>query len=435
MKVLLLVLLFITFITTGCNDSDSASAGSSASGDVQDPQPILPGDEGFCDEQCQFKEDLLSKHNQLREMVSNGEIEGLPVSTNQLPELEWDENLATVAANFIQNCGSGHDDQRTELTRQLGSDYSYVGENIFITTNINDSNQVYTDGIQSWFDEHQNYNYNNISCEGGVCGHFTQVIWENTTKVGCAKIICQGIEDSTNGPSALLVCNYGEGGNYANQNPYSSEGNIGPQTPPPVEENDEFDMVWENGHFIASDLIFDDKKILVEGDLIIEEHGEVLFRGCKLEVEGDLILERNSVTLFEECDIEINGKLKIQDTAISEFNGSYMDVSGRIEIKDDAEVSFEGVELYLTNVLKISNRSEVYIYGSLFEIVSPNPADKSKIDHQARVEITDSELTGNTQGGHTLEIKRNAYLGLTDTYHDFNLVIKNDATVFYGDDN
>ncbi|KAL8273420.1 hypothetical protein Esti_002665 [Eimeria stiedai] len=47
-------------------------------------------------------------------------------------------------------------------------------------------------------------------------GHFTQVMWESSTKVGCARTLaCEG--------KSILVCNYSPPGNWAGQAPFSEK--------------------------------------------------------------------------------------------------------------------------------------------------------------------------------------------------------------------
>jgi len=59
------------------------------------------------------------------------------------------------------------------------------------------------------------YTYSTNSCASGkVCGHYTQVVWKNSTKIGCAGVVC------SNGGGIIYGCNYDPPGNYSGQKPY-----------------------------------------------------------------------------------------------------------------------------------------------------------------------------------------------------------------------
>ena len=83
-----------------------------------------------------------------------------------------------------------------------------LGENLFMgTTGYYGPAKV----VNSWGDEIEDYNYDKNSCSG-VCGHYTQVVWKTTERVGCAKIECDGMD--------IWVCNYDPPGNWVGQKPY-----------------------------------------------------------------------------------------------------------------------------------------------------------------------------------------------------------------------
>ena len=71
-----------------------------------------------------------------------------------------------------------------------------------------------TDAVKLWVDEKAYYDYNSNSCAAGQqCGHYTQVVWRNSARLGCAKVKC-----STGG--TFIGCNYDPPGNYVGQKPY-----------------------------------------------------------------------------------------------------------------------------------------------------------------------------------------------------------------------
>ncbi|KAK4849585.1 hypothetical protein QYF36_026341 [Acer negundo] len=46
-----------------------------------------------------------------------------------------------------------------------------------------------TQAVQMWVNEKSDYDYNSNTCAPGkVCGHYTQVVWRNSVRIGCAKV-------------------------------------------------------------------------------------------------------------------------------------------------------------------------------------------------------------------------------------------------------
>ncbi len=126
--------------------------------------------------------------------------------------LEWSPELAGMArewANVLVKEGS----------RLRHSNRQNVGENLFYA-----SAKVWSDGrreaqnvtesevVDSWASEKKNYDYSNDSCSG-ICGHYTQIVWETTKEVGCAAALS---EDK----SQVWVCNYRPPGNIYGRKPY-----------------------------------------------------------------------------------------------------------------------------------------------------------------------------------------------------------------------
>jgi pathogenesis-related protein 1 len=68
--------------------------------------------------------------------------------------------------------------------------------------------------VNLWASERPSYDYASNTCSGS-CGHYTQLVWRATLKLGCAIGDCPSLAFRT-----ALVCDYGPGGNVGNQRPY-----------------------------------------------------------------------------------------------------------------------------------------------------------------------------------------------------------------------
>ncbi|MDH5608729.1 MAG: CAP domain-containing protein [Cyclobacteriaceae bacterium] len=132
---------------------------------------------------------LLERHNFWRKEVG-------------VPPLEWSDELANSANKWAvslknDNCGFYH--SKTEYGENLWSGTSGA----FPVSEV----------VDSWADEQKDYNYEKNKCKTGkMCGHYTQVVWKNTQKVGCAKVNCKGM--------TTWVCQYDPPGNWVGKKPY-----------------------------------------------------------------------------------------------------------------------------------------------------------------------------------------------------------------------
>jgi pathogenesis-related protein 1 len=69
--------------------------------------------------------------------------------------------------------------------------------------------------LNAWGSEKANYSHANNNCAAGkVCGHYTQVVWKNTSSVGCGMAVCESPKNQ------VWVCQYLPAGNYVGQKPY-----------------------------------------------------------------------------------------------------------------------------------------------------------------------------------------------------------------------
>jgi pathogenesis-related protein 1 len=130
--------------------------------------------------------------------------------------LQWDDALAATAQAWANTCTDieappgllDHNPNRSD-----GHPW-YVGENIFASTGT----ATATGAVNSWANEAQYYNYATNTCTpppNGTCGHYTQIVWADSTHVGCAISTCPTLTYHSS-----IVCDYGPGGNMVGQKPY-----------------------------------------------------------------------------------------------------------------------------------------------------------------------------------------------------------------------
>ncbi|KAI8084975.1 CAP domain-containing protein [Halteromyces radiatus] len=115
---------------------------------------------------------IVNTHNKFRKIHS-------------APALKWDKKLAQYAQNWSNKCVFQHS----------GGPY---GENLAMGYGSLNA------AIQAWYDEGKSYNYNNPGFSSST-GHFTQVVWKGTTKIGCGLGKCNGRN--------ILTCSYKAPGN------------------------------------------------------------------------------------------------------------------------------------------------------------------------------------------------------------------------------
>lgn len=115
--------------------------------------------------------------------------------------LTWDDKVAAYAQNYAN--------QRIIDCNLVHSEGPY-GENL--AWGGGDLSAI--DAAKMWVDEKPYYDYDSNSCTPGqMCGHYTQVVWKNSTRVGCAKVTC-------NSGGTFIGCNYDPPGNYIGERPY-----------------------------------------------------------------------------------------------------------------------------------------------------------------------------------------------------------------------
>ncbi|PIA25036.1 hypothetical protein AQUCO_13300025v1 [Aquilegia coerulea] len=120
--------------------------------------------------------------------------------------LKWNTTLANYAKNYSQ--------QRSGDCELIHSQGPY-GENIYWGQGEGVIDAAAA--MKAWVDgEVVNYDYNSNSCEfGKQCGHYTQIVWKDTTQLGCGTAKCSDAENKV-----FITCNYYPPGNYIGERPY-----------------------------------------------------------------------------------------------------------------------------------------------------------------------------------------------------------------------
>lgn len=155
---------------------------------------------------------IVETHNLIRASVDP--------PAKHMPELVWDDELATSAQNWVNSCVSASKEMIDINPSRSTASYAYVGENIYASnypiTNVSNA-------VLAWSIEKKFYNLTTDSCQGTEsCNHYTQVIWASTLKVGCGRGYCANLNYTY-----ALVCDYGPGGNIITQKPYVAIGEGG----------------------------------------------------------------------------------------------------------------------------------------------------------------------------------------------------------------
>ena len=137
--------------------------------------------------------EFLEAHNQARAAVS-------------VKPLTWSEKLANATSLLVRN-------QRNKMSCQFAN----------LTAGKYGGNQFWASGttvtprmvVDEWVKEKNFYNHSGNTCAPNhMCGVYTQVVWKNSSELGCAQATC--VKDQT----TLAICFYNPPGNVIGESPY-----------------------------------------------------------------------------------------------------------------------------------------------------------------------------------------------------------------------
>lgn len=181
------------------DSTSSAQDGRSSTGTQQDRRrpPARRADSKPTPSADPFAEGFVAAHNQHRASVS-------PAAKPALPPVTWSNELAANARAWAERCQFDH--SQTDL-----------GENLSARTDLADPEVI----VAAWAAEREAFDYGRNRCANGeVCGHYTQVVWRDSTQIGCGMAKCGAGGPFGDGEWFMWVCNYSPAGNWSGQRPY-----------------------------------------------------------------------------------------------------------------------------------------------------------------------------------------------------------------------
>jgi pathogenesis-related protein 1 len=151
---------------------------------------------------------FVTAHNDARSGPLN------PMPSPALPPVTWDAVLADSVYNYAVRCQGAngllsHNANRSADYQALGGS-GYVGENIYGSSG---NNATPAAAMTLWMSEAADYDYasNNI----GAAGHYTQIVWRSSVRIGCAIVDCPALTYHN-----TVICDYAPGGNINGERPY-----------------------------------------------------------------------------------------------------------------------------------------------------------------------------------------------------------------------
>jgi len=165
--------------------------------------------------------EIVDIHNRLRNRVASNQTIQFPAANMMV--MQWDSELANIAQRWADQCRFEHD--CADCRRVGPSIEDTVGQSVFMDWNLQKGGVLdWNRTIHTWFDEISVFPDNVTSAverfqfnSTHQSGHYTQLVWARTNRVGCGVITFTRDERQ----QTLYVCNYGEMGNFLNQPIYT----------------------------------------------------------------------------------------------------------------------------------------------------------------------------------------------------------------------
>lgn len=132
-----------------------------------------------------------------------------------VPPVRWAADLGRIAQQWAEHLRAANGCKMVHSqTKKLGENLHWASARKWSDGRTQRQNMTPTQVTDSWGSEKADYNYAANTCaDGEMCGHYTQMVWESSTEMGCGMAFCSD-------DSQVWVCNYRPAGNYVGLRPY-----------------------------------------------------------------------------------------------------------------------------------------------------------------------------------------------------------------------
>lgn len=141
------------------------------------------------------------------------------------PPLVWDETIAKVSQSWAEHlksdgCDMVHSSSawQKEAYKAAGGPEEFLGENIAWACCSDPPKQDGKQVVDMWASEKKSFSYGPLgeectSHDGGTTGHYTQLVWAKSEKMGCGMATCGD-------KGTVWVCNFYPSGNWMGEAPF-----------------------------------------------------------------------------------------------------------------------------------------------------------------------------------------------------------------------
>uniref|UniRef100_A0A1I8MCZ1 Venom allergen-1 n=1 Tax=Musca domestica TaxID=7370 RepID=A0A1I8MCZ1_MUSDO len=153
-----------------------------------------------------FKATIVRAHNEKRNLVAGGGVNGLQPAC-RMATMEWDDELARIAGYNARQCQMFHDQCRNTES------FKYAGQNLAWRTYRGSANynDLFQKAFDMWYNEVKDVQMSYINSypvgyNGPTIGHATVMLADRNIRVGCAAVTYESPYSPTE--TFSITCNY-----------------------------------------------------------------------------------------------------------------------------------------------------------------------------------------------------------------------------------